>query len=1222
MLQNIKSGMKLYFDEQTRKIHYKRPIAEDKNITDSQTITEDADIYNLLPYVIDQLQQMDRLSDFVSLLHAIKNGYILKNIAFHLLLDVSNFYSKTSISSMRYSKESFSFWLTVHKLFKQRGINFFRGYKAESFGKEGCVKPSECAINFIVPSDKVLSRESAAYRSDVSKPGLMEISLDAFSAQHEGEDVKLSLDGKRIAIGFGELGEEDLGGLEAKPTLIERQERHGKEMQDITTAQQIFTKHSEAGRESIKNVNGCDKDILKSGLLTSITHLSHRVQELRELVVKKKIALLNLKKRVDGDWTQSKLAPAISFLHTKIIISQSSVQDLLTSIDKLGYAVACLNGSEQHYILGSKSPLHLESQQNYICLRELGVPDECNGDKEDIMPNTTKQRTQQWHSLRDKSRMTGSTMFQALGCASLKDQQSHYDKVFKGKLQKVSPELQALFDHGNANEINAVATLTGKILPVYFPDLVYREDGCNIIPLNDSYAVISGDGSGIDTDNSTKMTFEFKCPKPNKERVTDQHYSLPVRYTTQVLAQMFAKKCEHLAYICYTPESSTFIQGTFDPTVWKEVWDLATELYTSEAPRPSKKHTKTKMLLSSLQSYSTSCQFVAEFPSLIGIPCRCGNAENPSGVYGYHSDQIDANIQAMSMDDAVIMTKGSTKALEDAYQVMRKPAKEVLVTMISDLNRMSSEFSGYAVPIQYGLSGFSLSMDVARAFIHQAVEACYMRKMFVKVVAFDGQFVEISVTDNTGKPLTILQFMKKFWNDVTKLDRNTKLDSLLTSNKVVASPANIARIIYRTKETNKKKSGEGVNGSDLSENYLIEHLPSEVVSQMDEDIFQLVRDAGKAMQKKYGQPAETRLDDEAEREDSHAKTPNYEEALIAVLLATTTKNADKWRSCTLDEFRAMFDTAECIRESFTVSELRNILSLTHDSKAVSKMVKWQLVNEVSKTYGNGSEVQNSNQKSPRSLAQLVIKSIKSWPVSAINVAYAQLHFTDAFNAWDASNVFQGGAILLTDHGKYVCLPQWYAQPSMVDNQPIQFIIDAHHLFANNRAKCCSTGMAAMSISPKAWWDVAENSKENETGLSLEIAKELRDRQSNAFAQTTFSEKVEMEMRKNGNTAEADWCQTIRNWYRAMDEAGITPEQRLDWMLNMRSFLLSFLKIGHFPPPGQYVADMTSTQFEGFLCNIDRRIQLYNMTVKRCYNQRTVNSLDSENFFGAFQVSIA
>ena len=143
MLQNIKSGMKLYFDEQTRKIHYKRPIAEDKNITDSQTITEDADIYNLLPYVIDQLQQMDRLSDFVSLLHAIKNSYILKNIAFHLLLDVSNFYSKTSISSMRYSKESLSFWLTVHKLFKQRGINFFRGYKAESFGKEGCVKPSE-----------------------------------------------------------------------------------------------------------------------------------------------------------------------------------------------------------------------------------------------------------------------------------------------------------------------------------------------------------------------------------------------------------------------------------------------------------------------------------------------------------------------------------------------------------------------------------------------------------------------------------------------------------------------------------------------------------------------------------------------------------------------------------------------------------------------------------------------------------------------------------------------------------------------------------------------------------------------------------------------------------------------------------------------------------------------------------------------------------------------
>jgi hypothetical protein len=47
-----------------------------------------------------------------------------------------------------------------------------------------------------------------------------------------------------------------------------------------------------------------------------------------------------------------------------------------------------------------------------------------------------------------------------------------------------------------------------------------------------------------------------------------------------------------------------------------------------------------------------------------------------------------------------------------------------------------------------------------------------------------------------------------------------------------------------------------------------------------------------------------------------------------------------------------------------------------------------------------------------------------------------------------------------------------------------------------------------------------NSRQNRTGLSWEIAKELRDRQSNSYAQTTFSENVQVEREKNGNKNEA------------------------------------------------------------------------------------------------------
>lgn len=142
---------------------------------------------------------------------------------------------------------------------------------------------------------------------------------------------------------------------------------------------------------------------------------------------------------------------------------------------------------------------------------------------------------------------------------------------------------------------------------------------------------------------------------------------------------------------------------------------------------------------------------------------------------------------------------------------------------------------------------------------------------------------------------------------------------------------------------------------------------------------------------------------------------------------------------------------------------------------------------------------------------------------------------------------------------------------------------------------------------------------NKAGLSIEVAKELRDRQKNSFAQATFSEKVEKVMESNGDVREANWCSLIRNWYSAIDDAGIPLDTRLRKMLDIRSYLLPFLRTGHFPPQGAYIAGLPIAQFEGILSNVDRRIQLYSMTTLQTYNQRAVTSLDSETFFSGFQV---
>ena len=311
--------------------------------------------------------------------------------------------------------------------------------------------------------------------------------------------------------------------------------------------------------------------------------------------------------------------------------------------------------------------------------------------------------------------------------------------------------------------------------------------------------------------------------------------------------------------------------------------------------------------------------------------------------------------------------------------------------------------------------------------------------------------------------------------------------------------------------------------------------------------------------------------------------------------------------------------AKSIYNAFRADELRLLVELKQDGSNVRRWSKVKLTNQVSHIYGDRS-VLHSAPKSPKPLKKLLLDHIKRWNIDAVNVAYAQIYFRDSLSEWENENLFNETWTVEADDGRQRIIHRWYAQPLQMHDTYIQPVIDPHHLFTNNRVRCCTKGMTGMGISPYAWWDVPNECKENGTGLSLEIAKELRDKQRNSFAQTTFSDQVESEMMKM-YVNEAEWCSIIRHFYMAVDDAGVSPTLRLKWLLDMREKLLSYLKPGYYPPPGKYVGGLPIVQYEGFLGNVDRRIQLYAMLSQRSFNQRTISSLDSENIFGAFQVII-
>ena len=103
------------------------------------------------------------------------------------------------------------------------------------------------------------------------------------------------------------------------------------------------------------------------------------------------------------------------------------------------------------------------------------------------------------------------------------------------------------------------------------------------------------------------------------------------------------------------------------------------------------------------------------------------------------------------------------------------------------------------------------------------------------------------------------------------------------------------------------------------------------------------------------------------------------------------------------------------------------------------------------------------------------------------------------------------------------------------------------------------------------------------------------------------------MIKNGDMEEANWCRLIREWYAAVDKAGIDVSTRLKYLMNMRQYLLNKENFGTFPPPGQCVLGLPLAQFEGLLTDTDRRLQLYKLTFKHTFNSRSISSLDSEFF---------
>ena len=259
---------------------------------------------------------------------------------------------------------------------------------------------------------------------------------------------------------------------------------------------------------------------------------------------------------------------------------------------------------------------------------------------------------------------------------------------------------------------------------------------------------------------------------------------------------MAALQVISLLYVCWTPESCTVFRAKFDETLWSTIVSELNIVYGAEkdtASRPKKKRSTVQQLKQMLRKYTEEkVVLLAEFPSVFSKPCNHFDmAADVQDVRGYHGLSNETTIRESSSFKPTscfisvakeILMKGETQ-LNEIYNVLPIPAKEVIVALVSDLDRMKKIEIPHAFPVAYGLSGYSLKVESVRSMVSEIIKVCHEKGITIRCISTDGQFYKLCVPDAAGKPLTIIQVAKDTWEAARKMPKQHQMQQLMSFNR-------------------------------------------------------------------------------------------------------------------------------------------------------------------------------------------------------------------------------------------------------------------------------------------------------------------------------------------------------------------------------------------------------------------------------------------------------
>ena len=153
--------------------------------------------------------------------------------------------------------------------------------------------------------------------------------------------------------------------------------------------------------------------------------------------------------------------------------------------------------------------------------------------------------------------------------------------------------------------------------------------------------------------------------------------------------------------------------------------------------------------------------------------------------------QIDTTTESVS-NMSKELSFSATSAFQECHQVLREPAKELLVFILTDKDRKQNKNVPYSFPVAYALKGSSMSNTHLQFLVDKIRNELRSRNIPVLCETYDGQWHKHITETRSGHRLTKFHG-KELWNKVSNLSKDKCLEQIHQMSVVKKSSHELIR---------------------------------------------------------------------------------------------------------------------------------------------------------------------------------------------------------------------------------------------------------------------------------------------------------------------------------------------------------------------------------------------------------------------------------------------